>query len=376
MKVMTVVGTRPELIRLSRVIVRLDACLDHVLVHTGQNHDYELNQIFFDELALRRPDHFLATDPSSLGRMIGTLFIQFEGVLRRERPDALLVLGDTNSALCCVLARRLRIPVFHMEAGNRSFDLNVPEEVNRRLVDHVCDVNLVYTEHARRNLLAEGLPPRQVLLTGSPMLEVLEHYRPLIEASPVLDELGLTPGGYLLASLHREENVDNRRGLEGALAALGAAAREFGRPVLLSTHPRTAKRLQQLGGGALPEGVRTHRPFGFPAYVRLQEGAFCVLSDSGTISEEAALLGFPAVTLRHSMERPEALDGGNIVLCGLEEDVVLRALRLVTDAGAAPGRQVPEAYQVRDVSERVARIITGLTPLLHRWNGIEVQDLQ
>jgi len=376
MKVMTVVGTRPELIRLARVIARLDACLDHVLVHTGQNHDFELNQIFFDELAIRRPDHFLETGRASLGRMIGTLFIQFEEVLRAERPDALLILGDTNSALCCVLARRLRIPVFHMEAGNRSFDLNIPEEVNRRLVDHVCDVNLAYTEQARRNLLAEGLPPRQVLLTGSPMREVLEHYRPLIEASPVLEEVGLAPGAYLLASLHREENVDNRRGLERALAALGAAAREFARPVLLSTHPRTAKRLEQLGGGALPEGVRTHRPFGFPAYVRLQEQAFCVLSDSGTISEECALLGFPAVTLRNSMERPEALDGGNIILCGLEPEDVLRAVRLVTGPGAAPGRQVPEAYQVRDVSERVVRAICGLTPLLARWNGLERQDLQ
>jgi UDP-N-acetylglucosamine 2-epimerase len=376
MKVMTVVGTRPELIRLSRVIARLDTCLDHVLVHTGQNHDFELNQIFFDELAIRRPDHFLETDCSSLGRMIGTLFIQFEEVLRAERPDALLILGDTNSSLCCVLARRLRIPVFHMEAGNRSFDLNIPEEVNRRLVDHVCDVNLVYTEHARRNLLAEGLPPRQVLLTGSPMLEVLEHYRPLIDASPVLDEVGFHRGTYLLASLHREENVDNRRSLERALSALGAAVREFGRPVLLSTHPRTAKRLEQLGGGALPEGVRTHRPFGFPAYVRLQEQAFCVLSDSGTISEECALLGFPALTLRGSMERPEALDGGNIVLCGLEPEDVLRAVRLVTEAGAVPGRQVPEAYQVRDVSERVVRAISGLTPLLARWSGLERQDLQ
>lgn len=376
MKVMTVVGTRPELIRLSRVIARLDSSLDHILVHTGQNHDFELNQIFFDELAIRRPDHFLETDRSSLGRMIGTLFIQFEEVLREHRPDALLILGDTNSSLCCVLARRLRIPVFHMEAGNRSFDLNIPEEVNRRLVDHVCDVNLVYTEHARRNLLAEGLPPRQVLLTGSPMREVLEHYRPLVDASPVLEELGLAPGGYLLASLHREENVDNRRGLERALAALGAAAREHGRPVLLSTHPRTAKRLEQLGGGALPVGVRTHRPFGFPAYVRLQEQAFCVLSDSGTISEECALLGFPAVTLRTSMERPEALDGGAIILSGLEAEDVLRAVRLVTEAGAAPGRQVPEAYQVRDVSERVVRAICGLTPLLARWNGLERQDLQ
>jgi UDP-N-acetylglucosamine 2-epimerase len=376
MKVLTIVGTRPELIRLSRVIARLDACVTHVLVHTGQNHDYELNQIFFEELGIRRPDHFLSTDPSSLGRMIGSLMIQAEELFLRERPDAVLILGDTNSALCCLLARRLRIPVFHMEAGNRSFDLNIPEEINRRMVDHVSDVNLVYTEHARRNLLAEGLPARQILLTGSPMFEVLDHYRPLIAASPVLAELGLEPGGYLLASLHREENVDNRRGLECALRTLTRAASEFARPVLVSTHPRTARRLEQLGTGALPPELRFHRPFGFPAYVRLQEQAFCVLSDSGTISEEAALLGFPAVTLRNSMERPEALDAGNILLCGLQEEAVLRAVHLVTDPGAAAGRQIPDAYLVRDVSERVVRLITGLAPLLHRWNGIELQDLQ
>jgi UDP-N-acetylglucosamine 2-epimerase len=376
MKVLTIVGTRPELIRLSRVIARLDACVTHVLVHTGQNHDYELNQIFFDELGIRKPDRFLATDPSSLGKMIGTLMIQAEELFRSERPDAVLILGDTNSSLCCLLARRLRIPVFHMEAGNRSFDLNIPEEINRRMVDHISDVNLVYTEHARRNLLAEGLPARQILLTGSPMFEVLEHYRPLIAASPVLNELGLEPGGYLLASLHREENVDNRRGLECALRTLTQVAAEFTRPVLVSTHPRTARRLEQLGMGALPPQLRFHRPFGFPAYVRLQEQAFCVLSDSGTISEEAALLGFPAVTLRNSMERPEALDAGNIVLCGLQEEAVLRAVRLVTEPGAVSGRQIPEAYLVRDVSERVARLITGMAPLLHRWNGIEVQDLQ
>jgi UDP-N-acetylglucosamine 2-epimerase (non-hydrolysing) len=373
---MTVVGTRPELIRLSRVIARLDTCAAHLLVHTGQNYDYELNQVFFEELGIRRPDVFLQTDPSTLGRMIGTLMIQAEELLLRERPDAVLILGDTNSSLCCVIARRLRIPVFHMEAGNRSFDLNVPEEVNRRLVDHVCDVNLVYTEHARRNLLAEGLPARQIYLSGSPMREVLEHYRDGIAASPVLGELGLEPRGYLLASLHREENVDNARSLRLVLRTLNHVAETWKLPVLVSTHPRTARRLEKLDEQSIHPALRFHKPFGFFAYVHLQQQAFCVLSDSGTISEEAALLGFPAVTLRNSMERPEALDCGGIVLCGLEPPQVEQAVRLVTAAGAAPGREIPRDYLARDVSERVARLILGTAPLLHRWNGIETQDLQ
>lgn len=375
MKVTTVVGTRPELIRLSRVIARLDRAVEHRLVHTGQNFDYELNEVFFKELQIRRPDAFLETDRTSLGTMLGTLLIAVERELVEHRPDAVLILGDTNSSLACVIARRMRIPVYHMEAGNRSFDLNIPEEVNRRLVDHVCDMNLVYTEHARRNLLAEGLPPRQIHLTGSPMREVLEHYAAGVAASGVLAELGLESRGYLLASLHREENVDNRASLVQLLGTLGALADEHGLPVVVSTHPRTARRLGTLGDHAVHPAIRLLKPFGFFDWIRLQQEAFCVLSDSGTVSEEAAILGFPAVTLRRSMERPEALDAGGIVLCGLEESVVSASVRLAVE-GADGEREIPAAYRVRNVSERVVRLVVGTAGLLHGWNGIALQDLQ
>jgi UDP-N-acetyl-L-fucosamine synthase len=375
MRVTTIVGTRPELIRLSRVIARLDEAVEHRLVHTGQNWDHRLSGLFFEELGIREPDAWLETDPSSLGTMLGTLLIAAESEFVTHRPDAVLILGDTNSSLACVIARRMRIPVFHMEAGNRSFDLNIPEEVNRRLVDHVADMNLVYTEHARRNLLAEGLPPRQIVLTGSPMGEVLEHYAGPIEASPVLGELGLVPGGYLLASLHREENVDNRASLGTLLETLGALADEHGLPVVVSTHPRTARRLAALGGGEAHPALRFLEPFGFFAWIKLQQEARCVLSDSGTISEEAAILGFPAVTLRRSMERPEALDHGTILLCGLEAGAVSRAVRLAI-AGGGEAREIPAEYRVRNVSERVVRLIAGTAGLLHGWNGIERQDLQ
>lgn len=375
MKVMTIAGTRPELIRLSRVIHGLDQACDHVLVHTGQNYDYELNEVFFKDLELRKPDFFLDTDRSSLGTMIGTLIIRIEELLKSEAPDAVLILGDTNSAMACIMARRLRIPVYHMEAGNRSFDLNIPEEMNRRLVDHVSDINLVYTEHARRNLLAEGLPARQVYLTGSPMREVLDHYAPRFAKSRVLEEQGLEAGGYLLVSLHREENVDNRAGLQTILDTLGHLGQRFGKDVLVSTHPRTRKRLEQLGPDQLPKGVRFHPPFGFHDYISLQQHAFCVLSDSGTVSEEAAILGFPAVTIRNSMERPEAMDHGNIILCGLEQDAVETAVKHVT-RGNDLQPELPPEYMVRNCSERVIRILLGTVGLIHRWNGIARQDLQ
>lgn len=375
MKVTTVVGTRPELIRLSRVIHRLDRCVDHRLVHTGQNFDYELSEVFFRELDIRRPDAFLETDRASLGTMLGTLLIAAERDFARHRPDAVLILGDTNSSLACVIARRMRIPVFHMEAGNRSFDLNIPEEVNRRLVDHVADMNLVYTEHARRNLLAEGLPARQIHLSGSPMREVLDHYAGGVAASRALEAQGLEPRGYLLASLHREENVDNRASLGELLATLGALADEHGLPVVVSTHPRTARRLDTLGERAVHPALRFLKPFGFFDWIRLQREAFCVLSDSGTVSEEAAILGFPAVTLRRSMERPEALDAGSIVLCGLEKTVVAAAVRLAVE-GRDEEREMPEAYRVRNVSERVVRLLVGTAGLLHGWNGVSLQDLQ
>jgi UDP-N-acetylglucosamine 2-epimerase len=286
LKVMTIVGTRPELIRLSRVIARLDATVNHVLVHTGQNYDYALNEVFFQDLGIRKPDHLLGVDTSSLGHVLGETLIRTEEVLLAEKPDAVLVLGDTNSCIAALMAKRMRIPVYHMEAGNRCFDENVPEETNRRMVDHVADFNLVYTEHARRNLLAEGLHPRRLLLTGSPMREVLDEYLPQIQASDVLDRLSLTEGGYFLVSAHREENVDSQARLQMLLACLVAVREKWNLPVHVSTHPRTRKRLEARPDWAEPKGIVFHEPFGFHDFNRLQLSAACVLSDSGTIAEE------------------------------------------------------------------------------------------
>jgi UDP-N-acetylglucosamine 2-epimerase len=367
-KVMTIVGTRPEIIRLSRVMARLDATVDHVLVHTGQNYDYELNGIFFDELGIRKPDHFLEVDTSSLGRVLGETLIKSEEVLRAEQPDAVLVLGDTNSCIAALMAKRLKIPVYHMEAGNRSFDENVPEETNRRMVDHVADFNLVYTEHARRNLLGEGLHPRRILLTGSPMKEVLLHHQEQFGASDVVERLGLSPRGYLLVSAHREENVDPPDRLGQLLDALIAAHERFDLPVLVSTHPRTRKRLEALGR-EVPLGITFHKPLGFIDYVRLQQDAFCVLSDSGTISEESSILGFPAVTLRDAIERPEALDTGSIIMTGLDADNVVEAIETVVRDQSA-GRVVPQDYAIDNCSERAVRFIISTHRRHDQWTGI------
>ena len=370
MKVMTIVGTRPEIIRLARVMARLDATdgIDHVLVHTGQNYDHQLNQVFFDDLDLRAPDHYLGVDTSSLGAVLGGVLVETEKVLLAERPDAVLVLGDTNSCLATVMAKRMRIPTYHMEAGNRCFDENVPEETNRRLVDHVADFNLAYTEHARRNLLAEGLHPRRVLVTGSPMREVLDHFRDRIEGSDVLDRLDLTAGGYLLVSAHREENVDSPARLRALLACLDRVHRAHDLPVVVSTHPRTRNRLEALDEGA--EGdIRWLEPFGFHDYNQLQMRAACVLSDSGTISEESSILGFPAITLRDSIERPEALDSGSIMMTGLEPDDVERAVRIAMKDGPVMS-SLPAGYEVGDTSNRVVRFIASTASRHHQWAGI------
>lgn len=370
LKVLTVVGTRPEIIRLAATIKRLDATTDHVLVHTGQNYDYELNEVFFEDLGLRRPDHFLAADTSSLGAVLGSVLTRIEAVLRDEQPDAVVVLGDTNSCISALMARRMKIPVFHMEAGNRSFDENVPEEVNRRMVDHVSDYNLVYTEHARRNLLAEGIHPSRILLTGSPMREVLSANADAIAASDVLEQQGLTEGGYFLVSLHREENVDDPHRLASALESLGRLADEYDLPVLVSTHPRTRKRLEAQPD-ELKSKLRLHPPFGFNDYVRLQQSAKLVLSDSGTISEESSLLGFPAVTLRDAIERPEAVDAGAIVLAGVEPDDVLRAVAFVLGQRESGGvRALPAGYEVDDTSSRVVAFIHSTATRHHERAGI------
>lgn len=373
LKVMTVVGTRPELIRLSRVIARLDATVDHILVHTGQNYDYTLNEVFFTDLGIRKPDHYLNVDTSSLGHVLGGTLIGTEEVLRAERPDALLVLGDTNSCIAAVIAKRMRIPVYHMEAGNRCFDENVPEETNRRLVDHVADFNLCYTEHARRNLLSEGLHPRRVVVTGSPMREVLEAYRPQINASDVLDRLNLHARDYFLVSAHREENVDAPNRLTELLHCLIAVRKHFHKTVFVSTHPRTRKRLEALPEWRAPSGIIFHDPLGFHDYNKLQLEAECVLSDSGTIAEESTLLGFPAVTLRDSIERPEALETGGIMMTGLNVDDLLSAVTIVTAGNDQRGHvseQVPDDYQSANTSERAVRFMLSTARRHHQWSGI------
>jgi UDP-N-acetylglucosamine 2-epimerase len=368
-KVMTVVGTRPEIIRLSRVISRLHETVDHVLLHTGQNWDPMLSDVFFEELELPKPDRYLAVDTTSLGRVLGGVLAGVEQAINEERPDALLVLGDTNSCIAALIARRMRIPVYHLEAGNRCFDLNVPEETNRRVVDHVSDFNLVYTEHARRNLLAEGLHPRRITHVGSPMREVLEHYRPQIEASTVMGRLGLEAGGYFVISTHRAENVDDPARLRRLVASLRAVRDRWGLPMLVSTHPRTRNRLDRDTAdlGSLP-GITFHQPFGLFDYVHLEMHARCTLSDSGTLSEESAILGFPAVSLRESIERPEALDTGSTLLGGLDAEGVLDAVAAATAATAA----CPADYTVPDTSRRVVNYLLSTVRRHHEWAGIRV----
>jgi len=372
-KVATVVGTRPEIIRLSRVIDRLERSVDHVLVHTGQNYDYSLNQLFFEDLGLRAPDHFLEVDTTSLGRVLGETLIKAEQVFLKERPDAVLVLGDTNSCIAALMAKRMQIPVYHMEAGNRCFDENVPEETNRRIVDHTADFNLVYTEHARRNLLAEGLHPRRILLTGSPMREVLNEYLPQIQASDILDRLSLAEGGYFLVSAHREENVDSPVRLQMLLECLVAVREKWSMPIYVSTHPRTRNRLQALPDWTAPDGIVFHEPFGFHDFNRLQLSAACVLSDSGTISEESTILGFPAITLRDSIERPEALDTGGIIMTGLDaRDVVAAVTVAMANRPAEHGVSAvtPNDYLIDNTSSRTVNFILSTAHRHRSWSGL------
>lgn len=380
LKVMTILGTRPEIIRLSRVMAALDHYCDHVLVHTGQNYDHSLNTVFFDDLGLRAPDHFLGAGGGSLGETLSKIISESERVLKTERPDAVLVLGDTNSAISAIMARRMKIPVYHMEAGNRSFDRNVPEETNRKLVDHIADFNLVYTEHARRHLLSEGLPHRRIYMTGSPMREVLDHYRPRIEGSDVLSRLNLAKRRYFIVSLHREENVDNSARLTELVAMLNLLAETHDMPVIVSTHPRTRKRLDMLGNAKLDSRVHYMDPFGFSDYNHLQMKAFCAISDSGTIAEEASILGFPAVTPRDSIERPEGLDVGCLIMSGLDRMAMASAVKTVTQMFAdreTNGRSqpVPADYCVANTSDRVVNLIVGTAKLSNGWDGIRANDL-
>lgn len=372
LKVLTVVGTRPEIIRLSRVIARLEHATDHILAHTGQNYDYTLNEIFFRDLGLRSPDHYLNADTSSLGSVLGDVLRGTEKLLTAESPDAMVVLGDTNSCISALMAKRMKVPVYHLEAGNRSFDPNVPEEINRRLVDHVADYNLVYTEHSRRNLLAEGLHPSRVVLMGSPMKEVLDHYLPQIDASEALERLGLEREKYVLASVHREENVDNPRRLAQVLSSLEAVGRSQSVPVLVSTHPRTRRSIER-HGASVSSHLRLHDPMGFHDYVHLQRNAKCVVSDSGTISEESSILGFPAVTIRDAIERPEALDAGAIVTTGLNPDDVCDSVALSVHSWQRNERPTPPfEYTITDSSRRVVNFIRSTAATHHARMGIRI----
>lgn len=374
LKIVSVVGTRPEIIRLSRVLARLDEHCDHVLVHTGQNYDYELNQVFFDDLGVRKPDHFLNSAGANAAQTIGNLIIAVDKVLEQEQPEALLVLGDTNSCLAVIPAKRRKITIFHMEAGNRCFDLRVPEETNRRIVDHTADINLTYSDIAREYLLREGLPPDQVIKTGSPMFEVLTHYRDRIDASDALTRLGLEPGRYFVISAHREENIESDRSFTKLCAVLNGLAEDHDLPVIVSTHPRTQKRITAMGVNFHPQ-VRLLKPLGFHDYVKLQMHAKAVLSDSGTITEESSILNFPALNLREAHERPEGMEEASVMMVGLELDRVRQAMGILETQPRGAERSLRQVadYSMPNVSEKVVRIVHSYTDYIQRvvWRRYE-----
>ena len=369
LKVVTVVGTRPEIIRLSRVMARMDECMDHVLVHTGQNYDYELNQIFFDDLSIRKPDFFLesAAPGNTACQTVGAVIARVDEVLHEVRPDALLVLGDTNSCLAAYPAKRRKIPVFHMEAGNRCFDQRVPEEINRKIVDHISDINLCYSDIAREYLLREGLPPDRVIKTGSPMFEVLHHYRPGIESSDVLGRLGLEPERYFVVSAHREENIDSPEQFAKLVRVLNGIAETYRQRIIVSTHPRTRKRVEE-SGVRLDERVELMKPLGFCDYVRLQREARATLSDSGTITEESSILNFPALNIRNAHERPEGMEEAAVMMTGLELDRVLQGLQILESQPRDDNRllRLVGDYSMPNVSDKVVRIVLSYTDYVNR----------
>lgn len=367
-KVMTIVGTRPEIIKLCRVIDQLDKNTQHLLVHTGQNYDYELNEIFFQQLGIRKPDYFLNAAGENAAQTIGNVIARADDLLVSVCPDALLLLGDTNSCLAAISAKRRKIPIFHMEAGNRCFDQRVPEEINRKIIDHISDVNLPYTEHARRYLLAEGLKPETVIKTGSPMKEVLAHYRPQIDSSDCLEKLKLKPACYFVVSAHREENIDSEVNFSDLMETLMGIAEKYDFPLIVSTHPRTRKRMESAGLKNLDHRIQFLKPLGFFDYVKLQMNAYCTVSDSGTITEESSILNFPAVTIRQAHERPEGMDEGTLVMCGLRKESVLEAVDVVRShftEGTRPFRIVQD-YDVDNVSKKVIRIIMSYTNYVNR----------
>ncbi|MEO0237941.1 MAG: UDP-N-acetylglucosamine 2-epimerase (non-hydrolyzing) [candidate division WOR-3 bacterium] len=362
LKVMTIVGTRPEIIRLSEVIKLFDKLFNHILVHTGQNWDYNLNEIFFKDLKIRKPDYFLNSAGENLGQTLGNILSKSYDVLLKEKPDALLILGDTNSALSAIPAKRLKIPIFHMEAGNRCFDENVPEEINRRIVDHISDVNLPYTENSRYYLLMEGIKKEYIFVTGSPMTEVIWKNLNDIKKSKILNELKIKNKKYILLSSHREENIDIEKNFNYLIESINTVAKNYNLPIIFSTHPRTLKKLNSKKI-KLNKLVKIYKPFGFFDYINLEMNSFCVLSDSGTLSEESAILGFPAVLIRTSTERPEAIDKGTIILGGIDKESILRAIDMATSLRS---NNIPYNYIDEDVSEKVAKIIEGYTKIINK----------
>jgi UDP-N-acetylglucosamine 2-epimerase len=372
LKVMTIVGTRPEIIKLSRVIAELEAHTQHILVHTGQNFDYELNEIFFRDLEIRKPDYFLNAADENAAKTIGQVIIKSDEVLEKEKPDAVLVYGDTNSCLCVISAKRKKIPVFHMEAGNRCFDQRVPEEINRKILDHISDINMTLSEHARRYLIAEGLRPETIMKIGSSMKEVFDYYMPGIQSSNILKELKLSAGEYFLVSSHREENVDSRENLIELLTTLNTIAKKYDKKVIVSTHPRTRLRLEKLREKnrdfVIDPRIQFLKPFGFLAYVKLQMEAFCVLSDSGSLTEDSSILDFPAITIREAHERPEGTDVGTLIMSGFKKERVMQSIEVVTKQyvkGQRNFAMVPD-YNVNDVSRKVVRIILSYVDYVNR----------
>ncbi len=372
---MTIVGTRPELIKMSRVIAELDRHTHHVLVHTGQNYDYELNQVFFEDLSIRKPDHFLAANGDNAAQTIGRVIEKSDRIMEQEMPEAVLLYGDTNSCLAVISAKRRKIPVFHMEAGNRCFDQRVPEELNRKVLDHLSDINLVLTEHARRYLLAEGIRPETIFKTGSHMWEVLDHYMPKIQRSDILQRMSLDSGRFFIVSAHREENVDSQQNLLDLVNTLNALAEKFDFPVVVSTHPRTKKRLEALELKGLHPQVRFLKPFGFCDYIKLQMEATCVVSDSGTITEEASLLNLPAITIRNAHERPEGMDVGTLIMSGLKREPVLDAVHVVLSQHNKDKRVMPPVpdYENGPVSKQIVRIVLSYIDYVNRvvWRKVE-----
>ena len=371
MKVITILGTRPEIIRLSLTMKLLDKYVNHIIIHTGQNYDYELNEVFFNDLDLRKPDYFLKINTKTLGNIYGDTLIKSEEILKKENPDAVLILGDTNSSIAGIIAKRLQIPIYHVEAGNRSFDQNVPEEINRKIIDHIADFNIVYSERSRQHLISEGYPHRKTYLSGSPMKEILTNCQIKLKESKILDKLNLVSDNYFLVSIHRQENVDIKENLSIILDILNAVAEKYNVKIIVSTHPRTKERLNSLQNIEIDKRVEFLKPFGFFDYLTLQQNSKAVISDSGTISEESAILDFPAITLRKSMERPEAIDAGSIILTGLDKETVLTSLDVAIAQNKIDlAKSIPKEYEIKNTSWRILKLILGTAKLSNQWNSI------